>query len=162
MNVRAYKHPDIENWRNFRRGIRCTHSSEVGVYGAVDDVWENLDTGELHIVDCKSTSKKGEPSIDVGWSSSYKRQMEIYQWLYRSAGHKISKTGYFLYVNGTDGVMRFDTTMISYDGDDSWVNAADLCLAEEGGPVNGDNCDNCHYFSERLTLQILETAKPSS
>ena len=71
LNVRAYKHENIDLWRNNFKGIRITHSSGTEIFGAVDDVWENLDTGELHIVDYKSTSKQGEPSIDVGWRDIY-------------------------------------------------------------------------------------------
>ena len=81
--------------------MRTNHSSSTEIFGAVDDVWENLDTGELHIVDYKSTSKQGESSIDVGWGEGYKRQMEIYQWLFREAGHTLSNTGCFLYVDGS-------------------------------------------------------------
>ena len=163
LNVRAYRHEDIDLWRNNFKGIRITHSSGTEVFGAVDDVWEDLDTGELHIVDYKSTSKQGEPSIDVGWGDGYKRQMEIYQWLFREAGYTVSKTGYFLYVNGskeggfydqgTAGVMRFATTMIAYEGDDTWVSgaidAAVACLASDAIPASGDDCDNCRYYSER-------------
>ena len=50
LNVRAYAHPDIDLWRNNRKGQRISHPSGAEVYGAVDDVWENLETGELHIV----------------------------------------------------------------------------------------------------------------
>ena len=114
-------------------------------------------------MDYKSTSKHGEPSIDVGWGDGYKRQMEIYQWLFRQAGHTVSDTGYFLYVNGskeggfyeegTDGVMRFATTMIPYEGDDAWVSdAVDVavaCLASDEMPESGENCDNCRYYRER-------------
>jgi hypothetical protein len=163
LRVRAYNHSDIENWRDFRKGIRFTHSSGTDVYGAVDDVWENLDTGQLHIVDYKSTSKKGDPSIEDGWGPGYKRQMEIYQWLFRQSGHSIDSTGYFLYVNGskegrfyengTDGVMRFRTTIIPYTGDDSWVadtvDAAIACLNSTRIPPVNDNCDICKYFVSR-------------
>jgi hypothetical protein len=120
------------------------------------------------IVDYKSTSKQGEPSIDVGWGDGYKRQMEIYQWLFREAGYSVSNTGYFLYVNGskeggfynegTDGVMRFATTMIAYDGDDSWVSgavdAAIACLGSDTIPASGDDCDNCRYYSERQAFRL--------
>jgi hypothetical protein len=166
LNVRAYVHPDMELWRNNFKGIRVQHNCGAEVFGAVDDVWENLDTGELHIVDYKSTSKQGEPSIDVGWGAGYKRQMEIYQWLFRQAGHKVSNTGYFLYVNGskqggfyasgTEGVMRFATTLIAYDGDVGWVDAkvndAAACFNSGEVPESGSDCDNCRYFEERLAL----------
>ncbi len=166
LNVRAYQHEDIDLWRNNFKGIRIKHSSGIEIFGAVDDVWENLDTGELHIVDYKSTSKQGEPSIDVGWGDGYKRQMEIYQWLFRQAGHTVSNIGYFLYVNGskeggfydhgTNGVMRFATTMIAYKGNDAWVsNAVDTataCLGSDTVPASGDDCDNCRYYSERAQI----------
>ena len=168
LNVRAFDHPDIELWRNNFKGMRISHSSGVEVFGAVDDVWQNLETGELHIVDYKSTSKQGEPSIEVGWGEGYKRQMEIYQWLFRQAGHVVSRTGYFLYVNGskqggfysagTHGVMNFATTLIPYDGDDSWVDQtvkeAMTCYHSAYMPARGADCDNCRYFEERSALEI--------
>ena len=55
------------------------------------------------------------------------------------------------------GVMRFDTIIIAYDGDDRWVDAAvskaTQCLYGNTMPSNGDDCDNCRYFSERLIVQ---------
>lgn len=166
LKVRAYAHPDIDVWRNNFKGIRVRHSCGAEVYGAVDDLWENLDTGEIHVVDYKSTSKQGEPSIDVGWGDGYKRQMEIYQWLFRQAGFNVSHTGYFLYVNaskqggffdsGTEGVMRFATTLIPYVGDDGWVGQsvaeAVKCFNDDNVPESGSGCDNCRYFDERLAL----------
>ena len=166
LNLRAYQHADIDIWRSNFNGIRVTHASGVEVYGAVDDVWENLDSGDLHIVDYKSTSKKEEPSINTGFGDSYKRQMEIYQWLFRKAGFKINSIGYFLYVNGSKqgnfyengvhGVMHFETTMISYLGDDSWVDAAVVaavdCLTSASTPNSEIDCDNCRYYSDRFKI----------
>ena len=106
------------------------------------------------------------PLIDVGWGDAYKRQMEIYQWLFREAGFNVSPIGYFLYVNGikqgtfyegtAKGRMWFDTTMIAYEGDASWVasavDEAVACLAGDEIPDSGDACDNCRYFHERGSL----------
>jgi hypothetical protein len=75
------------------------------------DIWENLETEELHIVDYKSTSKQGEPTIESGFGESYKWQMEIYQWLFRKAGFKVSNTGYFLYVNGSKAGGFYDANL---------------------------------------------------
>ena len=163
LNVRAYKHSNIDIWRNNFKGIRIKHPTGIEIYGAIDDIWENIATAELHIVDYKSTSKKDEPTIETGFGDSYKRQMEIYQWLFRKSGFKVSSVGYFLYVNGSklgnfyengiDGVMHFETTLISHKGDDTWVEdaveRAITCLQSEVIPDSGVECDNCRYYSDR-------------
>ena len=133
LNVSAYHHDNIEDWRNNFRGIRVLHQkTNLEIFGAVDDIWQNRENGKLHIVDYKSTSKKGEPTIEGGgFGDGYKRQMEIYQWLFSASGFDTSNIGYFLYVNGQkikrihfedcEGRMIFDTTMIAYEGTSDWV-----------------------------------------
>ena len=169
LNVSAYAHRDIELWRNNFKGIRVLHEeTNLEVFGAVDDVWQNDKTSELHIVDYKSTSKKGDPSIEEGaFGEAYKRQMEIYQWLFGALGHKVSRVGYFLYVNGlkdggfynskNQGQMSFRTTIIEYVGDYSWVEGvikrAKDCLMSEATPVSEGGCDNCRYFAQRLNSE---------
>lgn len=168
LPVRAYPHADMDLWRNNFKGMRVTHSTGATIYGAVDDIWQNLETGELHIVDYKSTSKQGEPSLDSGFGDGYKRQMEIYQWLFRQAGFPVSKTGYFLYVNGSKeggfydadgaGVMRFSTSLIAYEGDDSWVDnavsTAVACLQSDEIPHKGQDCDSCRYYDQRAQIEL--------
>jgi hypothetical protein len=167
LPVKAYQHDDIDLWRNNFKGMRITHSTGATIFGAIDDIWQNLETGELHIVDYKSTSKQGEPSLDSGFGDGYKRQMEIYQWLFRNAGFSVSGTGYFLYVNGSKaggfydsegfGLMRFSTTLIAYAGDDSWVDgavsAAVTCLQANALPETGPNCDSCRYYEQRAQIE---------
>lgn len=167
LTVQAYQHADIDLWRNNFKGIRVTHSTGATIYGAVDDIWQCLETGNLHIVDYKSTSKQGEPSLEGGFGAGYKRQMEIYQWLFRQAGFAVSNIGYFLYVNGSKvggfydakgrGVMRFATTLIAHEGNDSWVdgavNDAVACLRTDTIPENGVDCDICRYFTQRELIQ---------
>ena len=104
LGVVPYQHPEIETWRNNFKGIRYLHeATNLEVFGAVDDIWEDINSKELYIVDYKSTSKKGDPDIETGWGYSYKRQMEVYQWLFRQNGLPVSDKGYFLYVNGIKG-----------------------------------------------------------
>jgi len=69
---------------------KTTRATIKGVM-AIDDIWVGLD-GQLFIVDYKSTSKEEEVSIDADWQISYKRQMEIYQWLFRRNGFNVSST----------------------------------------------------------------------
>lgn len=100
LDVSAFDHPDIDLWRSRFKGIRFRYGDSVEVFGAVDDIWTHRNTGVLHIIDYKSTSKKDVPTLDGSFGDSYRRQMQIYQWLFRRSGFPVSSTGYFLYVNG--------------------------------------------------------------
>ena len=149
-------HEKIDEWRDsLRRGITIPiANTNVIVTGGVDDVWVSP-SGKLFIVDYKATSKEEEITLDADWQIGYKRQMEIYQWLFRQNGFKVSATGYFVYCNGNtdkeafDGKLEFDIKIIPYVGDDSWVGKtikdAIECLNGDHLPEPGAECDFCHY-----------------
>jgi hypothetical protein len=148
-------HDRMDEWRDsLRRGITYVHpETNLNITGGIDDVWVNPQ-GELIIVDYKATSKDGEITLDAEWQDGYKHQMEIYQWLFRRNGFKVSDTGYFVYCNGKrdskafDAKLEFDIKLIPYTGSDSWVEkviiAAHNCLNGEL-PAPGLNCDFCAY-----------------
>jgi hypothetical protein len=127
------------------------------VTGGVDDVWVNP-AGELIVVDYKATSKDGEVNIDAEWQKGYKRQMEIYQWLFRKNGFKVSDTGYFVYCNGDsdkeafDAKLEFDVKIIPYEGKTDWVDNALIearkCLDSDEIPFSSPDCDYCAYRRE--------------
>ena len=149
-----YPSDQIDEWRNNFKGVQFLHRpTNLLITGAVDDVWIN-DKKELIVVDYKATSTQNEISIDVDYRSSYKRQMEIYQWLLRRNGFKVTDTGYFVYANGDkdkaafDAKLEFKVEIIPYKGDDSWVEgiivAAHECLVGEL-PKPSENCEYCSY-----------------
>lgn len=153
-----FSHEKMEEWRDsLRRGIQYLHE-ETGLLltGGVDDVWVNPG-GELMIVDYKATSKSGEVSLDADWQIGYKRQMEIYQWLFRKNGFAVSRTGYFVYCNGDadkdafDGKLEFDVKVIPYVGDDGWIEGALFdakeCLMSPTIPQSAEACDYCRYVA---------------
>jgi hypothetical protein len=166
LDLRAYSHPDLETWRSNFKGLRVVHEpTGATIYGAVDDIWQHRESGDLHIVDYKSTSKKETPDLESGFGDSYKRQMEIYQWIYRQAGFSVSPVGYFLYVNGIkeggfysegEGHMRFATTVLTHKGNTDWVNdcvgAAVACFQSDQTPDAASACDTCRYVSERSAI----------
>lgn len=149
-------HEKMDEWRDaLRRGIAFHHgNTNFNVTGGVDDVWVKPN-GELIIVDYKATSKKEEVNLDADWQIGYKRQMEVYQWLFRQNGFKVSNTGYFVYCNGNsdaeafDGKLEFEVKVIPYEGDDSWVEKAIIdahsCLNSKTIPTAGEDCDYCSY-----------------
>lgn len=152
-----FDHEKIEEWRDsLRRGVQYLDEKvNLILSGGVDDVWVNP-KGELIVVDYKATSKSSEVNLDADWQIGYKRQMEVYQWLFRKNGFKVNETGYFVYCNGDadkeafDGKLEFDIKVIPYKGDDSWVEKsladAKKCLMSSRIPKTSDDCDYCNYI----------------
>lgn len=151
----------MEEWRDaLRRGITYFHEpTNLILRGGIDDVWVNPER-ELIIVDYKATSKKIGPSSEDDLYDSYKRQMEIYQWLFRKNGFAVSPTGYFVYVNGKsdakafDGKLEFDVELIPYTGSDTWVEPAvydlkQMLMSDDipptGTSFGGGPCEYCSY-----------------
>jgi ATP-dependent exoDNAse (exonuclease V) beta subunit len=94
-----FSHQDLDKWRHNFTGISTIHkSTNLYIFGAVDDIWID-EQGRLIVVDYKATSKNGEVSLDADWQISYKRQLEIYQWLLRQNSFEVSDRGYFVYTN---------------------------------------------------------------
>ncbi len=151
-----FEHAKMGIWRENFKGIDYRHEpTGFTVSGAVDDVWVKQD-GELIIVDYKSTSKDERiESLDKDWHAGYKRQMEVYQWLFRRNGFSVSDTGYFVYANAGkdkkafDGKLEFEITLVPHTGDDSWVEPILLkiktCLDEGALPDASPDCDYCTY-----------------
>ncbi len=154
-----FQHEMMNEWRENFKGVRYHHkSTNLLVTGAVDDIWVNL-SGELIVVDYKATSKNEEVSLDADWQMSYKRQMEVYQWLLRQLGFKVSNTGYFVYCNGRadavafDGKVEFDVVLLPYEGNDGWIEDALIqlkkCLDNPETPAPTSDCEFCGYAQAR-------------
>lgn len=150
-----FAHKDMDIWRQNFKGVEYHDpKTNLHIFGAVDDVWINP-KGELIVVDYKSTSKDTEVNIDAEWQAGYKRQMEVYQWLLRKNGFKVSDTGYFVYCNGRrdkeafDGKLEFDVSVIPYKGNDGWVEGelGKIKKLLDGNkiPDYTETCEYCKY-----------------
>lgn len=152
-----YDHEKINEWRDaLRGGIKHFHEkTNFMVTGGIDDVWVDS-KGKLFIVDYKATSKNEDVNLDADWQIGYKRQMEIYQWLFRKNDFTVSNTGYFVYCNGDtdkkafDGKLEFDVKILPYEGKDTWVEQTlfDIrtCLMADAIPNASQDCDYCNYY----------------
>ena len=154
LDMVPFAHEMMNEWRENFKGIQYHHEpTNFIMTGAVDDLWVNRE-GEVTVVDYKSTSKPSKVSLDADWQIGYKRQMEMYQWLLRKTGLKVSSTGYFVYCNGKtdreafDGKLDFDIDLLPYTGDDSWVESTlfEIKKCLDGKiPQSNPNCDFCNY-----------------
>jgi len=165
-----FQHENLSDWRETFTGVATLNQpTNLYIFGAVDDLWVN-DSGEVIVVDYKATAKDKDVTIDSDWQISYKRQLEIYQWLLRQNGLRVSQTGYFVYANGRldlDGFndrIEFRTKIIPYIGNDLWIEptlkAIKKCMDGEMPPVGysamGGTCEFCAYSRARTELTLRE------
>ncbi len=161
VNCIPFDQKDIDIWRDsLRGGVRYLHvPTNLIIKGGVDDLWINTNN-EIHIVDYKATSKSKEVNIDADWQAAYKRQVEIYEWLFRRNGFRVSDTAYFVYCNADtskpafQSELAFDLKIIPYRGDDSWIDKTIVelrnCLLSPDLPDSGPECEFCDYFNRRM------------
>jgi CRISPR/Cas system-associated exonuclease Cas4 (RecB family) len=170
-----FAHDNLDKWRQNFVGVQALHRpTNLLVFGAVDDIWVN-NTGELIVVDYKATAKQSDVTLDADWQMSYKRQMEIYQWLLRQNGFNVSSTGYFVYTNGRldlDGFfnkVEFRTKVIPYTGEDKWVGPTltkmkkvmdSDTMPPVGKAAMGGDCDFCTYARQRTEITLKAIQKP--
>ena len=147
--------------------------------GGLDDVYENIETGELHIVDYKSTanlSKEPKPvSLDGKWKQGYKRQADMYVWIARRRGLNVSDTAFFIYVDGQhkdiEGMidnnnpdiawMKFNTSVLPYQVNVEWVEdalyKAKEIMTSEASPDHSPECEHWAWYENVNKVMPVNT-----
>ena len=151
-----FLHEKLDHWRDaLRGGIEFHHKpSNFVLTGGVDDLWVDA-RGRLIIVDYKATSKKESVNLEAPWQISYKRQMDMYAWLFRANGFQVAPMGYFVYCNALtvsdrfDRHLEFDVSVLPYSIQEEWVEGALLsareCLIKSEEPPYTRDCKFCEY-----------------
>lgn len=164
-----FEHSDLPKWRHTFTGIQYRHQpTDFLIFGAIDDVWVNTKK-ELHIVDYKATAKNDDPDLDGHWQQAFKRQMEVYQWLFRKNGFNVSPIGYFVYVNGRrdreafDGRLEFNVHLIPYEGSDAWIEPTlkKIRACVDGVvPTPSEGCTYCAYRKNAAAACYHDVNRP--
>ncbi len=166
-----FAHESLPQWRGevtaYEGAMVVDEKSNLLVNGLVDDIWQNPNE-ELVIVDYKATSTTKEISLDDEYKQGYKRQMEIYQWIFRKMGFKVSNVGYFIFANALknrdkfDGKLEFEMTIHEHKGNDRWVPLTLLeikeCLLQEKMPAPAHDCEYCAYRQKSVQAAREQSA----
>ena len=161
-----FKHQKLNDWRSNFKGIRyksIEYSYDFG--GAVDDIWQKKN-GELIIVDVKATSRNNfdwaETYSKYEYAKAYKRQLEMYQWIFEKNGFKVASDAYLLYFNGRKNEdffhnkLKFDVHLIKLDCSTLWVEPKIIetvkVLRSNDFPKPSSNCEYCNYLKKRWKL----------
>lgn len=153
-----FAHPDLDKWRTNFTGVRWTDpGTGWTLFGAIDDVWVTP-TGSVVVADYKATARQTEVTA-ANIYDSYKRQVEVYQFLLEMQGLNVEPRAWFYYCNGVsagrnfEGVLSFRETLLPYDGNRDWVPGTfreAVTLATAGlRPPAADGCKWCCYVEER-------------
>ena len=161
-----FKHSEINNWRDIYKGIRYRSTKyQYDFGGAIDDVWQK-NNGELIIADIKATSRNNFNWNDTwnkyDYPKSYKRQLEMYQWLFKMNGFKVANEAYIIYFNGKknenffNNKLEFDSHVIKFNCSTDWVEqkiieTVDL-LRSKTFPRPSKKCETCNYLKKRWDL----------
>lgn len=154
LDAVPFAHADLDRWRHNFTGVRWK-DEETGwtLFGAVDDLWQAR-SGALMVADYKATSRNVMPTPATLYPS-YRRQMDVYQFLVRRQGFEVSDRGWFVYTNGDGRAAEFGdklcfrTALVPYDGNDAWVlevfRRAVSLVGQAAPPAPGPECDYCAY-----------------
>ena len=181
MNVTAFKNDNMDRWRNNFKGVRFHHEpTNLIVFGSVDDLWENIETKELYVIDYKSTASPERKFVERWYykpgylGAQYRRQQEVYQWLLRKEGQTVNDIAYLLYVNGLKGDrtffpdhlkqkelghIEFEADLIALKCDDSWVEDTLFQIRETlesdrlPDPIEEKGATLDKYFYQRLEVE---------
>lgn len=159
LDLVPFKHPDLPVWRDdmYRYiGAAVVHKpTNLEIRGIIDDIWKDKE-GKLYIVDYKSTSTKKEISLEDQYKQAYKKQAEMYQWIFRQMGFDIADTAYFVFANATkepdkfDKKLEFILSIIPHEGDTSWIEPTIFemkkCLNSDKIPPRSNQCEYCRYI----------------
>ena len=93
---------------------------------------------------------------------SYKRQLEMYQWLLRRNDVDASDSAYWLYVTGRstadefNKALNFDCRIIPYEGSEDWISPILITIKQtletEELPEPTADCEMCNFLIDYSSL----------
>ena len=162
--------PDVlAEYRNNFKGVQAkSKKTKYILFGSLDDLWFNLDTEEIVVLDYKATSNKNLEDYTIStkhYHKSYLRQLDFYAYLLKLNDYKVHKVGYWLICNAANenqknfkNNINFKTSLLSYELKTDYIEQTlielEKCLEKEKPPISGIDCDNCRWFGERKKINI--------
>jgi len=168
-------HPEFYNWglkklvpyngeefKGYRsKGIEYRDvNTNLVLFGKLDDIWEDTETGNLFIADYKATSKKNLEDVHP----AFKMQMDIYVFIAQQIDDRFQSLTYFFYKNFKRGYSmvdsEFETSILNYETNTSWVRDSliDLkyMLHDGFAPEPSIDCQYCNYAKQLSSIRYLK------
>ena len=178
LNFIPYNKLDPEvlaKYRNNFKGVEAKSlKTKYTLFGSLDDLWFNLDTKEIVVLDYKATSNKNLEDYKTStkhYHKAYLRQLDFYAYLLKLNNFPVHKIGYWLICNAADENQKvfnnnvsFKTTLLPYELKTDYIEdklvELEKCLDNIEIPISGDDCDNCRWFKEvKKTEELISIDK---
>ncbi len=165
MQLVPFLHDQMGTWRSNFEGIRAVESvTGIMVTGAIDDIWQDTE-GKLYVVDYKATGRLAPVKTTGELRDSYKRQVEVYQWLLAKQGFAVAEKALFVYCNVDmseekfDKRLKFDIDIIPHWGKTDWIEPTLISISKTlqlpSAPPAAMKCEYCNYINKANNLGLF-------
>ena len=162
LNFIPYDNESLDVWRNSLTGGIAFHHEKTNliIHGGIDDIWFDLDSKKLVVVDYKAQSSSNAVLASTYLKSecrfSYKIQMDVYVFILRKMKFEVSDTTYFYVCNAEkkrskfDNKIDFEVSLIPYKVDTNWIDEKIVemkkILNHKEIPDINIECEKCAYL----------------
>ena len=155
-NLIPISHNKLEEWKNSFKGASfLDDSTNLLIFGVVDDIWLNRSTNKNHSVIIKSNSKKNQMSYENIWPG-YWRQLSLYSFLLSKNLLPMSSTGILVFINTPTSVDQMENKknfnlnifekILDFDWIEPTIKEISKTLNKETSPESSKKCKYCNYY----------------
>jgi len=155
-NLIPANHGNLEEWRSSFKGATFLHNStNLLIYGIIDDIWWDRSTNKNHSIIIKSNSKKDDMSYENIWPG-YWRQLSLYTFLLSKNLLSMSSTGILVFINSPTNLSQPEIKnnftlsiferILDFDWIEPTINEISKTLNDDKPPESSKKCKYCNYY----------------
>ena len=155
-NLIPLSHNKLEEWKNSFKGASfLDDSTNLLVFGIIDDIWWDRSTSKNHSVIIKSNSKKNQMGYENIWPG-YWRQLSLYSYLLSKNLLPMSSTGILVFINTPTSMDQIENrknvniSIFEKILDFGWIQPTikeiSKTLNKEIPPKSSKKCKYCNYY----------------
>ena len=155
-NLIPISHNKFEEWKSSFKGASfLDDSTNLLIFGIIDDIWWDRSTNKNHSVIIKSNSKKNQMGYENIWPG-YWRQLSLYSYLLSKNLLQMSSTGILVFINTPTSIDQMENRknfnlnifekILDFDWIEPTIKEISKTLNKEIPPESSKKCKYCNYY----------------
>ena len=155
-NLIPISHNKLEEWKSSFKGASfLDDSTNLLIFGIIDDIWWDRSTNKNHSVIIKSNSKKNQMNYENIWPG-YWRQLSLYSYLLSKNLLPMSSTGILVFINTPTSMDQMENRknfslnifekILDFDWIQPTIKEISKTLNKETPPESSKKCKYCNYY----------------